>query len=86
MQLVTVAVIKVCSETIFSKKSYHIEVGQLICKVISSLVSERYEFSLKGISEQTLAQVFFKDMLIFNKQGSTDSLKISYRLTLYSIV
>ena len=40
------------------------------------------EFLLKGISEQTIVQVFFKDMLIFKKQSNIDSLKISYRLTL----
>ena len=66
-QLITLAVIKVCSETPFSKKSYHIEVGHLICKAISTLVSVVYEFSLKGISEQTLVQVFFNDLLIFNE-------------------
>ena len=76
------AVIKVCSETPFNKKSYHIEIGQLICKVINLLVAIWYKFLLKGISEQTIVQVFFKDMLIFKKQSNIDSLKISYRLTL----
>ena len=37
---------------------------------------------MKGISKQTIVQVFFKDMLIFKKQSKIDSLKISYRLTL----
>ena len=37
---------------------------------------------MKAISGQTIAQVFFKDMLIFKKQSNTDSQKISYDLTL----
>ena len=83
LQLITVAVIKVCSiKTPFSKKSYHIEIAQLTCKAINLLVSIWYEFLMKGISEQTIVQVFFKDMLIFKKQSNIDSLKISYRLTL----
>ena len=32
LKSITIAVIKVCSDTPFSKKSYHIETGQLICK------------------------------------------------------
>ena len=40
------AVIKVCLETPFSKKSYHIEIGQLIFQAINLLVftvfTERY--------------------------------------------
>ena len=69
-------------KTPFSKKSYHVEIGQLICKAIKLLVSIWYEFLLKGTSEQTIAQLFFKDMLIFKKQSNPDYLKISYRLTL----
>ena len=38
LQLITVAAIKVCSEISFSNKSYHIEIGQLICKAVSLLV------------------------------------------------
>ena len=71
------AVIKVSSETPFSKKSYHIEIGQLICKVINLLVFIWYEFLLKDISEQTIVQVFFKDVLISKKQSNIDSPKIS---------
>ena len=82
MQLITVAVIKICLETIFSKKSYYIETGQLICKAINWLVSIWCEFLLKGISEQIIVQVSFKDMLIFKKQSNIDSLKISCRLLL----
>ena len=83
LQLITVTVIKVCSiKTPFSKKSYHIEIAQLTCKAINLLVSIWYEFLMKGISKQTIVQVFFKDMLIFKKQSKIDSLKISYRLTL----
>ena len=49
MQLITVAVIKVCSvKTPFSKKSYHIEIAQLTCKAINLLVSIWYEFLMKG--------------------------------------
>ena len=77
-----VAVIKACSETPFSKKSYHIEEGQPICKAINLMVFTWYEFSLKGILEQTIVLVFFKNMLIFTKQSNIDSLKISYCLTL----
>ena len=40
------------------------------------------EFLLKGISEHTTVQVFFKDMLIFKKQSNIDSLEMSYLLTL----
>ena len=76
------AVIKVCSEVPFSKKSYHIEIGQLICKAINILVSIWYEFLLKGISEYTIVQAFFQDMLLFKKESNIDSLKIRYRLTL----
>ena len=54
LQLITVAVIKASAETSFSKKSYHIEIGQLICKAINLLVFTWYQFSLKGISEQTV--------------------------------
>ena len=77
MQLITEAVIKVCSETSFSKKSYHIEIGQLISKVINLLVFIWYEFLLKDTSGQTIVQVFFKDVLISKKQNNIDSLKIS---------
>ena len=35
LKSITVAVIKVCSETPFSEKSYHIETGQLICRAIN---------------------------------------------------
>ena len=38
LQLIAVAVIKASAETSFSKKSYHIEIGQLICKAINLLV------------------------------------------------
>ena len=76
------AVIKVCSETPFSKKLYHVEVGQVICKSINLLVSIWYEFLLKGISEQTIVKVFLKDMLDFKKQSNIDSLTICYLLTL----
>ena len=77
--------IKVCSiKRPFSKKFYHIEIGQLICKAINLLASICicYEFLLKAISEQTIVQVFFDDKLIFKKQSNIDSLKISYHLTL----
>ena len=37
---------------------------------------------MKGISEQTIVQAFFRDMLIFKKQSNIDSLEISYRLIL----
>ena len=80
-----VVVIKVCSiKRPFSKKFYHIEIGQLICKAINLLASICicYEFLLKAISEQTIVQVFFDDKLIFKKQSNIDSLKISYHLTL----
>ena len=60
-----------------NKTSYHIETGQLICKAINWVVSVWYEFLLKGVSEQTIVQVFFKDMLIFKKQSNIDSLEIS---------
>ena len=76
LKWITVVVIKVCSETPFGKKFYHIEAGQLICKVINWLVSIWHEFLLKVISEQTIAQVFFKDMLVFFKKSNIDSLKI----------
>ena len=82
LQLIAVAAIKVCSETPFSKKSYHIEISQLICKVISLvLVSIWYEFLLKGISEHTKAQIFFKYVLIFKKESNADFMKIIYLLT-----
>ena len=74
------AVIKVCSEIPFSKKSYRFEIGQLICKVINLLPFMWYEFLLKGISEQTVVQVFFKDVLISKKQSNIDSLKMSLTL------
>ena len=54
--------------------------GQLINKAISLFVFTRYEFSLKRISEQTIAHVFFKDMLIFKKKSNIDSLKVSYSM------
>ena len=38
IQLISVAVIKVCPETPFNEKSYDIEIGQLISKVINLLV------------------------------------------------
>ena len=76
MQLLTVAVIKVCSQTPFSKILYHIEIGQLICKVINLLVFIWFEFLLKDISEQTIVQVFVKDVLISKKQSNINSLKI----------
>ena len=37
---------------------------------------------MKGISEHTIVQVFFQDMVIFKKQSNIGYLKISYRLTL----
>ena len=37
---------------------------------------------MKGTYEQTIVQVFSKNMVIFRKQSNIDSLKISYRLTL----
>ena len=46
-QLITLAAIKVCSKTPFSKRSYHIEIGQLICKSTNLLISIWYEFSVK---------------------------------------
>ena len=76
------AVIKICSETPFNKKLYHIEIGELICKVINLLVSICFEILLKGISEHTIVQVFSINMVIFRKQGNIDSLKISYQLIL----
>ena len=82
LQLITVAVIKISSETLFSKKSYRIEADRLNYKAINWLVSIWYKFLLKGISEQTMVQVFFKGMLILRKQSSIDPLKISCRLTL----
>ena len=46
--------IKVCSiKRPFGKKSYHIEIGQMICKASNLLVSICYDFLLKAISEQT---------------------------------
>ena len=70
----------------FSKKSYDIEIGQLIYLFTIDLQSVYsflcYEFLLKAISEQITVQVFFKDQLIFKKQSNIDSLKISYHLTL----
>ena len=65
-------------ETAYSKKSYHIEIDQLICKPINLLVSIWYEFLLKGASKQTIVQAFFKHTFIFKKQGNIGSLKISY--------
>ena len=44
----------VCSEASFSKNSYHIETSQLITLQINWPVSTWYDFSLKGVSEQTL--------------------------------
>ena len=41
------------------------------------------EFLLKGIFEQTIVQVFFKDMLIVKKQSNIDSLKISFTVRHY---
>ena len=35
LKSITIAVIKVCSDTPFSKKLYRIETGQLICKAIN---------------------------------------------------
>ena len=74
------AVIKVCSETLFSKKSYYIEIGYLVCKIISLLVFIWHEFQLKDISKQTIVQVFFKDVFISKKQSNIDSLKVSLTL------
>ena len=74
------AVIKVCSETLFNKKSYHIEIGQLICEVINLLVFIWCEFLLKDTFKQIIALFFFKDMLISKKQSNIDSLKISLTL------
>ena len=54
----------------------------ILCKAINLLVSIWYEFLLKDISEQTIVQVFFKDMLIFKEQNNIDSLKTRYCLTL----
>ena len=53
---------------VFSKKSHHNETGQLICKAINWLISIWYEFLLKGISEQTIVQIFFKDMLLLKNK------------------
>ena len=33
------------------------------------------EFLLKGISKQTIVQIFFEDMLIFKKQSNIHSMK-----------
>ena len=73
-------VIKVYSETPFNKKLHHIEIDQLICKVISLLIFIWYEFLLKEISEQIIVLFFFKDVLISKKQSNIDSLKISLTL------
>ena len=63
-----VAVIKICSEILFSKRLYYVDTGQLICSAINWIVSVWYELSLKGVSEQTIVQVFFKDMLILKNK------------------
>ena len=63
-----VAVIKICSEILFSKKLYYVDTGQLICSAINWIVSVWYELSLKGVSEQTIVQVFFKDVLILKNK------------------
>ena len=47
LKSITMVVIKVCLETRFSKKLYHIETGQLICKGINWLVSIWYDFYWK---------------------------------------
>ena len=63
-----VAVIKICLETLFSKKLYYIETSQSICSAINWLVSVWYQFSLKAISEQTIVQFLFKYMLILKNK------------------
>ena len=45
------AVIKVCSETPFSKKLYHSEIGQLICKV-NLLVNQFTGFYMTRVSTE----------------------------------
>ena len=48
------AAIKVCWEIPFSKKSYPIEIGQLICQAINLLPFTWCEFSLKDKSQKTI--------------------------------
>ena len=83
LQLITVAVIKISSETLSVKYRRYVETGQLICKAINWLVSIWYELLLKGIFEQTIVHAFLKGMLIFKKQSNINSLKISCCLTLF---
>ena len=82
LQLITIVIIKTCSETLFSEKLYHNETCQLICKAINQLVSIWCESLLKSISKQVVVNVFFKDMLIFKRPSNIDSQKIFCRLTL----
>ena len=90
MKSITVAAIKVCWETPFSKKSYHIETGQLVCKAISWLVSIWNGSVLKVISEQIIGQFFLKICLFLKNnivksniaKSNIGSLKIFFRLTL----
>ena len=74
------AVIKVCSvKTPFSKKSYPIEIGQLICKAINLPVSILIRV-FKVFPDYSSR--FLQSMLIFKKQSNIGSLKIPYRFTL----
>ena len=68
MKSITVAVIKVCWETPFSKKLYHIETGQLVWKAISWLVSIWNGSVLKVLSEQIIGQLFLKICLFLKNK------------------
>ena len=83
LQLITVAVIKIYSETLSVKYHRYVETDQLICKAINGLVSIWYELLLKGIFKQAIVQAFLKGMLVSRKQSSINSLKISCCLTLF---
>ena len=51
-------------EKTFRKNSYHIETSQLIYAQISWLVSMRYNFLLKGVSEQAI--ILFIITVLYN--------------------
>ena len=58
------------------------DVLQILFQIsLNWLVSIWYEFFVKDISEQSIVQGFFKDIIIFEKQ-SLDSLKLYYCLAL----
>ena len=70
-------VIQVCSKNLAVKSG-------IIFKPVNWLVSIWYKFLLKGISEQTMAQVFQRYAYFFKKQNNIDSEDITLLFRLNS--